>query len=140
LTPVADVSAEEKLVKGQGRILIMDDDELVRDVISEMLSHAGYKIELASDGLEAIEYYKKAMDAGQPYDAVILDLTIPGGMGGRETMEKLLEIDPRVKAIVASGYSTDAVMADYGNYGFKGVITKPFKIDALSRKLSEILE
>jgi PAS domain S-box-containing protein len=139
-TPVAIDSEGETFISGQGRILLMDDDELVREVAAEMLSLAGYKVELAADGLVAIDYFQKAMDAGQPYDAVILDLTIPGGMGGKETMTNLLEIDPDAKGIVSSGYSTDAVMAEYEKHGFRGVITKPYKLDELTRKLAEIIK
>ena len=87
----------------------------------------------------ASELYKKSKNSGRPFDVVIIDLTIPGGMGGRETMQKLLEIDPYVKAIVSSGYSDDAVMSNYMNYNFKGVIAKPYRIEELSRTVRSVL-
>lgn len=122
-------------VRGSGRVLVMDDEEQVREIIGEMLTHLGYEGSFAHEGKEAVEMYQQAMNNGQPFDAVIIDLTIPGGMGGKETLTKLLQIDPGVKAIVASGYSNDPVMAEFAMYGFKGVATKPFDVKQLSKVL-----
>jgi len=132
-------AVEEKLVSGKEKILVMDDDDIVRDVAGKMLTKLGYEVDFARDGSEAIELYKKSKNSGRPFDVVIIDLTIPGGMGGRETMQKLLEIDPYVKAIVSSGYSDDAVMSNYTNYNFKGVIAKPYRIEELSRTVHSVL-
>jgi len=137
--PVLKDIKNNNVVMGRGRILIMDDDELVKTVASEMLSHAGYKVELASDGIETLDHYRNAMETGQPYDLVILDLIIPGGMGGKETITKLLEIDPHVKGVVSSGFSTDPILSDYRKYGFYGAISKPYKLDELTEKLAELL-
>jgi CheY-like chemotaxis protein len=103
------------------------------------LSGLGYCVTPAKDGAEAIDLYQKAFDAGRPFDAVILDLTVPGGMGGRETIAKLRELNPDVKAIVSSGYSDDPVMAQYREHGFVGVVTKPYAISTLSDLLRRFL-
>lgn len=132
-------AVEEKLVSGKEKILVMDDDDIIRDVAGKMLTKLGYEVDFARDGSEAIELYKKSKNSGRPFDVVIIDLTIPGGMGGRETMQKLLEIDPHVKAIVSSGYSDDAVMSNYTNYNFKGVIAKPYRIEELSKTVHSVL-
>ena len=131
------VKEEEKEhpITGEGRALVMDDEKYIRDLTAEMLSSIGYKVTTAIDGVEAIELYKEAIASGNPFDAVILDLTVPGGMGGRETIQNLIEIDSKVKAIVSSGYSNDPIMADFKEYGFKGVIAKPYK----TRELGEVL-
>lgn len=125
---------------GGGRILVMDDDRVVGDVAMKMLTHLGYQVEVAVDGSETIDLYKKSLEMNRPYRAVIMDLTIPGGMGGAETIKKLLEIDPRVKAIVSSGYSNDPVMADFRQYGFRGFIMKPYMLMELKKTLQQILE
>jgi PAS domain S-box-containing protein len=124
---------------GEGRILIMDDEESVRNVAGELLNHIGYTSEYARDGVEALRMFEAASASGRPFDAVILDLTIPGGMGGKETIRKLLEVSPGVKAIVSSGYSNDPVMANYAAFGFKGVVPKPYRFEELSRVLHEVI-
>lgn len=105
-----------------------------------MLGSLGYNVEFARDGDEATELYKKAIESGEPFDAVIMDLTIAGGMGGKEAIKKLIELDPEVKTIVSSGYSNDPVMSDYKQYGFHGVIAKPYQIEELSDTLSKVIE
>ncbi|MBI2471893.1 MAG: response regulator [Planctomycetes bacterium] len=135
--PKKDV--EEQLIPGKGRILVMDDEAFVRDVAGRMLTKLGYEVDFARNGDEAIGLYKKSKDSGYPFDAVIIDLTIPGGMGGKETIQKLLEIDPDVKAIVSSGYSDDAIMSDYRKYSFSGVIAKPYRIEELSKTVHMVL-
>ncbi len=130
---------EQAPVAGMGTILVMDDEETVRTVVGEMLKAVGYECELAKDGMEAVELYRRALSSGRPFDAAIMDLTVPGGMGGKEAVKKLIEIDPKVRAIVASGYSSDPVMADYQAHGFVGVIAKPYDLQTLSRTLRTVL-
>jgi PAS domain S-box-containing protein len=131
--------AEVTPLCGKGRILVMDDEETVRKVVMEMLSHMGYEVMLSQDGMEAIELFLNARKVGAPFDAVIMDLTIPGGVGGKEAVKRLLEIDPDVKAIVSSGYSNDPIMADYRRHGFLGVVVKPFEVEELSQMLRKVL-
>ena len=123
----------------KGRVLLMDDEEMLREAAGQMLQHMGYEVEFAEDGGEALELYKRARESGQPFHVVIMDLTIPGRMGGKETVQRLLEIDPQAKAIVSSGYSEDPIMAEYRRYGFKGVITKPYKLEELNQTLQQII-
>lgn len=127
------------LVPGHGKILIMDDEEPIRKVVAEMLQVLGYETWTAVDGAQALQMYKLAMLDGFPFDAVIMDLTVPGGMGGQEAMEKLRHLDPRVRAIVSSGYSEDPVMSNYEEYGFRGITFKPYKAEELSRALEKVL-
>jgi CheY-like chemotaxis protein len=122
------------------RILLMDDKEIVRDTVSAILKSLGYESECAVDGSETIEKYINGMETGNPFSAVILDLTIPAGMGGLETVRKLLSIDPDVRAIVSSGYSTDPVMSDYETYGFRGVMLKPYSIARIACVLREVID
>jgi PAS domain S-box-containing protein len=129
----------EALLRGQGKILIMDDEEAVREVAGEILTLLGYQVGYAEEGGEAIARFQEASAAGAPFDLVLMDLTVPGKMGGKEAIQKLLEIDPHVKAIVSSGYSNDPIMADYARYGFKGVIAKPYQIEELSKTVHEVL-
>lgn len=124
---------------GKGRILVMDDQEVVRQTLDQMLKVLGYQVVSSCDGSEALELYRKGKESGKPFDAVILDLTVPGGMGGIETIMKLVAIDSEVKAIVSSGYSTDPIMADYRQFGFTGVISKPYDAHQLSKILKEVL-
>ena len=129
----------ERIPTGKGKILLMDDEEPVREVGGEMLEGLGYEVEFTKDGAEAIELYKKAKESAQPFDAIIVDLTVPGRIGGKEAVEKLIEIDPEVKAIVSSGYSTDPIMADFRKYGFSGVIAKPYKLNELGEALHKVI-
>ncbi|MBU1486559.1 response regulator [bacterium] len=128
--------AEQMILKGEGRILLMDDEEAILETTGEVLRELGYEVEIAKDGDEAINLYKKARI---PFDLIIMDLTVPGGMGGKEAIKKLKEIDPGVKAIVSSGYSNDPVMADFTKYGFCQVAAKPYNIKELSQVLRKAL-
>ncbi len=128
-----------KPLAGEGRVLVMDDEEAVREVVREMLEILGYEVELAREGAEAIEMFRKAKEESEPFDVVILDLTIPGGMGGKETVHKLQDIDPGVRAIVSSGYSNDPIMANHGKYGFRGVVAKPYKLKELSGAVHAVI-
>jgi CheY-like chemotaxis protein len=132
--------AKTFLKSGVGRILVMDDEGFIRKLASEMLKKMGYTVKLAKDGEEAIQLYKQAFGSGQAFDAVLLDLTIPGGMGGKETMQKLLLIDKNVKAIVSSGYSNDPVMSNYRRYGFKKAVKKPYLIQEISEALQSVIQ
>ncbi len=127
------------LAHSEHKILLMDDEDTIRNSVGRMLKRLGYVVELAEDGDEAINLYRKAQEAEEPFDAVLIDLTIRGGMGGKETIENLLKIDPGVKAVVSSGYSHDPIMADYQNYGFSGVIAKPYKFDKLEEVLTQVI-
>jgi len=117
----------------------MDDEEIIREICGEMLMALGHTVDYAADGQETLEKYQQAMKEGKPFDLVIMDLTIPGGMGGKEVIKKVLEIDPQAKAIVSSGYSQDDVMANYRNYGFCGVAAKPYLISDLDKILQKLL-
>jgi CheY-like chemotaxis protein len=130
---------EVKTEKGDGRILVMDDVEAIRDVATNMLRSLGYTTADARDGMEALELYGEAMKTGRPFDAVIMDLTVPGGMGGQETVKKLLRMDPKAKVIVSSGYSNDDIMADYMAHGFSGVVPKPYTLHQLGEAVGRLL-
>jgi PAS domain S-box-containing protein len=136
------IGSDVKTLQGEGRILIMDDVEAIREVATSMLQSLGYTTADASDGVEVLELYREAMETGKPFDAVILDLTVPGGMGGLETVKNLLRMDPTAKVIVSSGYSNDGIMADYKVHGFSDVVPKPYNLkqfgDAVGRLLSKL--
>jgi PAS domain S-box-containing protein len=145
--PTSVESAAAKLDKiegasrtGKARILVMDDEKIVREIAGRMLKHIGYAgIEFATDGVEAIKLYKAAMESGNPFGAAILDLTIPGGMGGEIAIQKLLKIDPAVKAIVSSGYVDDPVMSEYREYGFSAMLVKPYTIEELRKAVQDVI-
>ena len=122
-----------------GRILIMDDEDFIRAIATEILQYKGYEVASCADGREAVDLYRSARQCNVPYTAVILDLTIPGGMGGKEAAALILELDPDAVLIVSSGYSNDTVIANYQNYGFSGSISKPFDADTLARELERLI-
>jgi len=125
---------------GKGKLLFMDDDESVRDVIVEILNHLGYDVQFAKDGKQAIEQYTEAAKGGEPFDVVVADLTIPDGMGGKELVRQLHEIDPAVKAVISSGYSTDPVLYDFKKHGFLGVVAKPYRIEELCAVVDAVMQ
>lgn len=124
--------AKPDIRNGKGRILIMDDEPMVRELSRNILNHLGYEVIETGDGKETLQCYMDARDGDQPIDLIIMDLTIPGGMGGKETITRLKQIDPAVKAIVSSGYSNDPIMADFKKYGFIDVLSKPYTVESLS--------
>jgi CheY-like chemotaxis protein len=118
----------------------MDDEGSIRDMAKHMLTMLGYRPVFACDGAQAVQLYAQALNAGDRLDAVILDLTVPGGMGGKEALERLRGLDPQVKAIVSSGYSEDPVMSDCKRYGFQGVIRKPYDVKQMSQALHAVMQ
>ena len=126
-------------LQGRGRVLLVDDEEIVRASVSEALTRLGYDVKLAADGAEGVRMYEEAMKGGHALDVVLLDLTIPGGMGGKDAVQELLRIDPNAKVIASSGYSNDPVMADHRAYGFREVIVKPYRIDDLGEVLHKVI-
>lgn len=120
------VSSPYPPLHGNGRILVMDDEEAILDLAAALLSHFGYRSEVARDGEEAIALYKEAAARHDPFAVVIMDLTVPGGLGGRETIARLHEYDPSVVAVVSSGNAEDPVVAHFRQYGFAGILTKPY--------------
>jgi CheY-like chemotaxis protein len=121
------------------KILIMDDEEIVRNVAKSMLAHLGHEVVLAKDGTEAVETYKRLANSPQPVDLVIMDLTIPGGMGGKEAIKEILAIDRDAKVIVSSGYSNDPVMSNYQEYGFSAAVIKPYKLVELAKAINKLI-
>lgn len=132
--------SQDKPVSVSGRVLFMDDEETIRTLAAALLKRLGLDVTTVSDGGEAVECYESARVQGQPFRLVIMDLTVPGGMGGREAMQKLLQIDSNVKAIVSSGYSSDPVLANYRAHGFRGVVPKPYRFADLARTIQSVME
>jgi len=139
---VVEVSTGTKIDTDEsvtGNILVMDDNEMILELSTSMLDLLGYSVDTAIDGTKAIEKYIAASEGSNPFDVVIMDLTIPGGMGGKEAASKLLDFDPKAKVIVSSGYSTDPIMANFRQYGFKGRLAKPFQMDDMKKELSALI-
>ena len=136
IPPAAPSSAA---IMGHGRILIMDDEVIVRNIVSKMLVRLGYEVTIAKDGQEAIDLFSQAAAANRSFDATIMDLTVPGGMGGQEAGKEILNLAPDARLIVSSGYSNDPVMANYREYGFRGAIQKPYRTEELGEVLKKIL-
>jgi PAS domain S-box-containing protein len=137
-TPLETIEKEEYAFT-DGRLLVMDDEEIVREVVKRTLNHMGYKnVDFAVDGEEVLRLYQKSLEEGRPYALFILDLTVPGGMGGEETIRELLKVNSKINAVVSSGYSNEPVMSEYRKYGFKGAITKPYTMEQLQQALNLI--
>ncbi len=117
-------------------ILVMDDEDMVGEIACQMLEYLGFRSIRVADGVEAVKEYQKQQDQGEPFAAVIMDLTIPGGMGGKEAVTRILSIDRDAKVFVSSGYSTDPIMVNFQEYGFAGAIAKPFDLAAMQKLLS----
>ncbi len=128
----------EQTVEG-ARILVMDDEDNIRELVKDILENIGYEVIEASDGQEAIELFKKEHGNGRNIDLVILDLTVPGGLGGKKTIKELRKLEPNIRAIVSSGYSTDPIMARYQEYGFDGVVAKPYQANELILTIQQVL-
>ncbi|MEI7730585.1 MAG: ATP-binding protein [Verrucomicrobiota bacterium] len=137
---VAPAEPPPEPLAGQGRILIMDDEEPIRSLVIRMLQPLGYEVKAAADGAEALRIYEEARAAHQPISVVILDLTVPGGMGGLEALQRLRALDPHLKAIVSSGYSEDPVMAHHREHGFDAMVTKPYRLQEFTHTLQEVLK
>jgi PAS domain S-box-containing protein len=137
--PPTPPPSEPDLVRGTGRVLIMDDEAMVRDIAGKIIGELGYQVAFARDGQEALDVWQKARAEGQPFDVVLMDLTIPGGMGGQQAIRELLAIDPGAKAVVSSGYSQDPIMANHREYGFCDVIAKPYSVVDMSRTLAAVV-
>jgi signal transduction histidine kinase/CheY-like chemotaxis protein len=140
--PAIKRTGSEKPVKGsgRGRILFMDDEELLRKSAERILSYLGYEVETASNGNEAVAAYSKAMAAGTGYDLVILDLMVDGGRGGKDIIGELIAADPDARVVISSGYVNDPVVTDFEQYGFCGAITKPYNISEMSATLAQLME
>jgi CheY-like chemotaxis protein len=126
------------LPRGYGRVLVLDDEEPIRTLALKLLRAIGYEAEAAATGRAAIELYTRAREERRPFDVVLLDLTLPGEPGGHEVLQQLRTVDPAVKAIVVSGYASDPVMANYGDYGFKAMIAKTFTLRELTLALDQV--
>jgi len=136
--PASERDTMQPVIKGSGRILLMDDEEIVRTVGSELLEHLGYDVTLAAEGNEALEQFAGAFARGKRFHIAILDLTVAGGVGGKEVARRLKAIDPEVKTVVSSGYSADPVMADYKRYGFDAMMPKPYSLTTLGDLLANL--
>ncbi len=138
IQPLAEAEIELAAPK-TGRILFMDDEEAIREMTCALLTRLGFSVTAVNDGAAVVKTYKAAKQVCKPFDVVMMDLTVPGGMGGREAMQELLKFDPQVKGIVSSGYSSDPVMADYQEFGFRARVAKPYRVQDLSKALRSVL-
>lgn len=138
LTKIRNANIKKSL-NYKGKVLVMDDEEIIRAILSVMLQAFGYEVHLTADGNEAIASYAQARESGSPFDSVIIDLNIVEGMGGKETIGRLLEIDPEVRAIVSSGRLNDHGMTNFTEYGFKAALRKPYTINELREVLAKVI-
>ena len=136
-----DIPGETKVIRhDKGRILVMDDEEMILKIAKELLQHMGYEVMTTQNGEETIRLYRQAMELKKPFDVAILDLAIPGRMGGKEVIQELALLDPTVKAIISSGYLNDPIIRDFQKYGFSGILTKPYDAKELDEKLQYIIK
>jgi len=138
MLPVSAAPSRSK-ANGQARVLVMDDEQFICDLACSILRRFGYQGVAVKDGAAAVSEYDRARTSGDPYGAVILDLTIPGGMGGRQTLEELIKLDPAVRAIVSSGYSNDLVLSNYQAHGFRGMVSKPYDVADFAHAVERVL-
>jgi CheY-like chemotaxis protein len=124
----------------KGKVLLMDDEQIILDVTLEVLRFLAYDVMFAREGTAALELYKHEKEAGVPFDLVILDLSVPEGLGGKDTIALLKAYDPTVKAVVSSGYSNDPVVQDFVQYGFSGKLSKPYKISDMKDILEQMIK
>ena len=122
-----------------GKILVMDDEAALRQLLNRMLNHFGYDVELTSNGEEAVEAYRNAFESDAPFDIVIVDLVVSEGMGGMETVKQIRKFDKNVKVIIASGHLSDSIIDEIESGKFNGSLPKPFKMDELEAVLAKVL-
>ena len=137
--PTEAAGSDRVAAARRAKILVMDDESVIRSAMTVALTKLGHDVECAEGGEQALGLCREAMEAGERFDVVIMDLTIPGGMGGKEAIGKLLELDPDARAVVSSGYSNDPVMANYATYGFSGLLIKPYTLGQLAEVLRDVL-
>jgi CheY-like chemotaxis protein len=137
--PAEQPAAFTQAMTGSGRVLVVDDEDAIRALVDFTLTRLGYQVAQAATGAEGVDIYRQKFQASERFDVVILDLTLPGGMGGKEVLKKLIEIDPTVNAIVSSGYANDATMSRYQDFGFRGVMTKPYEAAELGKTVHEVI-
>lgn len=136
---IHEVAYNDSQMKPSRKILVMDDEPAILDLVHDMLQEAGYLVKQTQNGEEAIQSYHMALESQEPFAAVILDLINRSGMGGKDTVKRLLEIDPSVKAIAISGFCSEPIMDNYKQYGFKGAVSKPFQSTELIQMLDRVL-
>jgi DNA-binding NtrC family response regulator len=134
-----ETAGSGRLKSPYGRILLMDDEDMIRNITGLMLMRLGYDSEVSQEGSEAILIYQQAMNSTCPFDAVILDLNVTAGLGGLDTIKALKAIDPQVKAIISSGFSNDPVMMRFKEYGFQGTLPKPYKMEDIKEELHKVV-
>jgi len=137
--PVDSLGTITQPITGTGRVLVIDDDKAIRTLAHFTLTSLGYQVMQAETAFEGVNLYREKFETGERFDAVILDLTLPGGMGGKEALKDLIEIDPTVNAIVSSGYATNATMSRDQDFGFRGVIAKPYEITELGKIVHDVI-
>jgi len=145
LLPASDQPAPKKALqprkanRGKGSVLVVDDERIIREVVGEILSYLGYEVSFATDGAQAIDLYCRAAESGTPFDVILMDLNLPSGINGKEAVSRLHSIDPHVKVIAAAGYASDPILMDFKKHGFLGAVSKPYRIEQLSRELLKVI-